>query len=82
LLLGGDLSASISQNWPPFVLVAGLLMIGVDVEREGVVLVPLTMTAALLALSAGQRAGLWAGRRWNAGAGHRRSIRYLGVTSP
>jgi Na+/H+ antiporter NhaD/arsenite permease-like protein len=36
LLLRGDLSASISQNWPPFVLVAGLLMIGVVVERDGV----------------------------------------------
>jgi len=36
LLPGGDLSASISQNWPPFVLVAGLLMIGVVVERDGV----------------------------------------------
>lgn len=36
MLLRGDLSASISQNWPPFVLVAGLLMIGVVVERDGV----------------------------------------------
>ena len=29
-------SASLSQNWPPFVLVSGLLMIGIVVEREGV----------------------------------------------
>jgi hypothetical protein len=42
LLLGGDLSASISQNWPPFVLVAGLLMIGIVVERDGVFESPVT----------------------------------------
>ena len=61
--MGGAISGAVSQTWPPFVLVAGLLLIGAVVEADGLFAAvgarlermpggPVALLAALLGLEA------------------------------